>query len=291
MRTTHLKITYSDQEDLASSDAIINLSTGAFLIDNADSGIVTLNLKGKTSGVLSFEMEIRTNILPAVTIKSIKREARNLRYSAFSLTTVNATDEDNIPSLFDFKNLRGVFATNHLDGDPVTRFQVTLPTNAQAGSILNNVGGLKGVSIKLPTLTRSPIVNVMVPTFMLEGHPEVKALDYSEKHGAGKPVRVAVDLKDTDWSFGQKVDVLTPVGPLGRLKMLSFVCPRFNPKSGSSRVVMVQINRDDEYFGIATTGSSSTHTFEDDELHHNYGSHAGEEQKVSWEVSPLRNSV
>ena len=61
-----------------------------------------------------------------------------------------------------------MLATNHLDGDPVTRFQVT---NAQAGSILNNVGGLKSVSIKLPTLTRSSIVNVLVPTFMLEGHP------------------------------------------------------------------------------------------------------------------------
>jgi len=304
MRNSYLKITYSDQEDLASPESLRTLSTAAFPMNNADSGVLSLNLNGKTSNVLSFEMELRTKMLPAVTLKEVRKESRQLRYSAFTITTIVATDEDNIPSLFDFKNLREVFATNYYEGDPVTRFQITLPVNATAGSIISDVGGLKGVSIKCPALTRSPIINVMVPTFMLEGHPEVKALDFVKVSGHGqKPVRVAVDLKNTDWGPGQLVEINVPVGTLGKSRVLTFVCPRFNPKN-ENRIVMVVIRRDDEYFGSSAHVDHRTsldgsvgdqlnldhvHNLDQDFDHHQVteGSNTQDSHKVTWETSPM----
>ena len=263
-------------------------------MNNADSGVVSLKLKGKTTGTLSLEMEMHTKILPAVDIRDVWKESKRLRATPFTLTTVNATEEEDLPSLFDFKNLREVFALNYFEGDLTTRFQVTLPANARAGSIIHDVGGVKGVSIKCPALTRSPIINVLVPTFILSGVPEVKALDFVDKsyHGVGKPFRVPVDLKNTDWQPGQKVDIKSLVGTLGKSKVLSFVCPKFDPKS-NSKVVMVIVNRDEEYFGAQalthTDRSAGDNGGADGDFHMDHGLEAADGgNKIRWEDSPLK---
>jgi hypothetical protein len=123
VRYSYLKITYGDQEEIDGSRPLNLISGASFPMNNADSGVVSLKLKGKTTGTLSLEMEMHTKILPAVDIRDVWKESKRLRATPFTLTTVNATEEEDLPSLFDFKNLREVFALNYFEGDLTTRFQ------------------------------------------------------------------------------------------------------------------------------------------------------------------------
>ena len=253
-----LKVTYNDLEDLRFKDSSVAISRASFPMKNSDTGTFNLRLKGKTEGTLTVDMELHTKVVPAVKLSHILTESPQLRYTAFHLASPGpeeATDDSSpkVGSLFDLKSIRDIYSTNHYEGDAVTRFQVTLPATAKQGTLLHDVGGLRGVSIKCPPIGRSPIVNILVPTFCIEGVPEVRAIEYSDR--IGKPVRVQVDLKNTDWQPGNRVETNASLGPTKRPKRVSFICPKFRSETG--RLVMVVINRDDDYILAMSAGTGS----------------------------------
>jgi len=299
-----IKVTYSDHEDLRFKDSSVVISRGSFPMKNSDTGTFNLRLKGKTEGLLTVDMELHTKVVPAVKLSHILTESPQLRYTAFHLASPSPEEvaDDSAPkvdSFFDLKSIRDIYSTNHYEGDAVTRFQVTLPATAKQGSLIHDVGGLRGVSIKCPPLGRSPIVNILVPTFCLEGVPEVRAIEYSDR--IGKPVRVQVDLKNTDWQPGNRVETNLALGPTKRPKRVSFICPKFG--SGAGRLVMVVINRDDDYNLAMTAGSGTGSGLQhrkggggsglidaSDSEYLGYGEEHSkiDDHTISWEDSPMK---
>ena len=186
---------------------------------------------------------------------------------------------------------------------------MTLPYDAKPGGMLNNIGGFEGVNIKVPSqVSRSPIINVMVPKFCLAGVPECRDLGLQER---GKFSRVEVDLRDTDYQTGDRiqmtVDVVIPVRKLpasnSRLDDLlhalqvpttvkrdvAFLCPDF-PQGSTSRKVMVVVNREDPLAHSNLDGILS-HTddgpgFEYDDLDGPAGE--GEEDPMAWQANEMR---
>lgn len=210
-------------------------------MSNLDSGTIRLKLDGKTFGHLTCEITLTTRILPAVQIVDVMRQSPTLANSAFTLASLLGGD---VMELFHHKQRHDTYTTNYLEGDSVTRVQITLPDTARSGAIISDIGGIKGLTIKCPPLTKSPIINVLAPTFSLQGIPEVRAaIENGCSHG--RMVRIRVSVPDVH-TAGHTVEWWLAEGVVGNsipLKIV-FTCPIL---SKHSRYVMVLVPHQDPY--------------------------------------------
>ena len=170
-------VTLNNQQTFSKASNVFEaVAAATILIDNRtlDSGSVTITMDpitigGRVDTISMIDFDIYLSENPGeISLQDIRTGVAN----SSSLTVSNVA------------RIKEVFAESYREGVPTKSYQVTLPLSAQPGELIENIGGLKHVSLRVPNyLNGGDIITLVVPDVPRSDAPEI----YQENFSSSEP--------------------------------------------------------------------------------------------------------